>query len=87
MASEQSEPSTSSKKTYSTSRGKYCCIPKCNNYQRKDGKQVGLSFFQIPKTDPGHSKWVNAIKHYRRKGSGDTFDLENHTYYACEEHF
>ena len=86
MASEESEKHLSCSKTVAAS-GKYCCVPECKNSSRKDGKQTGKSFFQIPSKEPDRTKWIKVLTKYRRKGSGDSFDPKNKKYFVCEDHF
>ena len=85
MASEESEKPSCSKTVAAS--GKYCCVPECKNSSRKDGKQTGKSFFQIPSKGPDRTKWIKVLTKYRRKGFGDSFDPKNKKYFVCEDHF
>ena len=71
-------------------RGLYCCIPLCGSasYDRLMNKS-NIGFFKFPierKNSEQRKKWVSTIKQFRRKGSGDTFEVNSSTR-VCEFHF
>ena len=43
----------------------------------------------IPKREDLRKKWLNVLKHVRRKGGADSFDVKNPNkrIYVCEFHF
>ena len=56
---------------------RYCCVPKCNNNNRKNPE---LSFHKIPKNPKLKKKWMQVLK---RKGVREP----NSSHRVCSAHF
>ena len=68
----------------------YCCVPGCKSaFYDKNREKTNISLFTIPKREDVRKKWLNVLKHVRRKGGADSFDLKNPNkrIYVCEFHF
>ena len=68
-------------------RGIYCCIPNCGSafYNNKNEK-TGIGFFKFPSDPQQNQNWKRIVKLYRRRGTNDTFCINNNTR-ICEFHF
>ena len=67
-----------------------CCVPDCKSaFYDKNREKTNISLFTIPKSEDLRKKWLNVLKHVRRKGGIDSFDVKNPNkrIYACEFYF
>ena len=65
-------------------------MPDCKSaFYDKNREKTNISLFTIPKSEDLRKKWLNVLKHVRRKGSIDSFDVKNANkrIYACEFYF
>ena len=70
--------------------GNYCCVPGCKSaFYDKNREKTNISLFTIPKREDLRKKWLNVLKHVRRKGGADSFYVKNPNkrIYVCELHF
>ena len=70
--------------------GNYCCVPGFKSaFNDKNREKTNTSLLTIPKREYLRKKWVNVLKHVRRKGGADSFDIKNpnKTIYVDEFHF
>ena len=71
-------------------KGKYCCIPVCENAQyEKVWQKTNIGLFKRPDKDAKpelYKLWCNKIKTFPRAGRKDSFKVTNKTY-VFEFHF
>ena len=69
-------------------KGVYCCVPACSSaFYNSENEKTGIGgFFKFPKDPSRQRTWKRIINQYRRKGSGDTFNIKSRTV-VCEFHF
>ena len=70
--------------------GNYCCVPDCKSaFYDKNREKTNTFLFTIPKREVQRKKWFNVLKHVRRKGGADSFDVKNPNkrIYVCQSHF
>ena len=68
----------------------YCCVPGCKFvFYDKNREKTNISLFSIPKREDLRKKWLNVLKHARRKGGKDSFNVKipNKRIYVYEFHF
>ena len=78
------------KKIYGGRFGNYCCVPGCKSaFCGKNREKTNISLFTIPKREDLRKKWLDVLKHVRRKGGADSFDVKNPNkrIYVWEFHF
>ena len=64
--------------------GNYCCVPGCKSaFYDKNREKTNISLFTIPKREDLRKKWLNVLKHVRRKGGADSFDVKNPNKRIC----
>ncbi|KAL9975993.1 hypothetical protein ACROYT_G013222 [Oculina patagonica] len=62
----------------------HCCVPLCNNDQRKSSATgKNLKFFNFPKDGQLRKAWIIAI----RRDEGPLFKIEKDSTLVCSEHF
>ena len=58
--------------------GNYCCVPGGKSvFYDKTRENTNISLLAIPKREDLRKKWLNVLKHVRRKGGADSFDAKN----------
>ena len=62
-----------------------CCIPTCKSTQIRESMKTGIGFFTLPTDTKLNKQWKNVISQYRRKGTGDNFNIGKAR--ICEHHF
>ena len=70
--------------------GNYCFVPGWKSpFYDKNREKTNISLFTIPKSEDLRKKWLNILKHVRRKGGADSFDVKNPNkrIYVCKFHF
>ena len=65
-------------------------MPSCKSeFYDNNREKTNISLSKIPKREDLRKKWLNVLKHVRRKGGPDSFDVKNlnKRIYVCEFHF
>ena len=78
------------KKNLAGGFGNYCFVPVCKSpFYDKNREKTNISLFTIPKSKDLRKKWLNVLKHVRRKEGADSFDVKNPNKRTnvCEFHF
>ena len=58
--------------------GNYSSVPSCKSeFYDKNRDKTNISLSKTPKREDLRKKWLNVLKHVRRKGGADSFDVKN----------
>ena len=53
-------------------------MPGCKSaFYNKNREKTNIDLFSIPKREDLRKKWLNVLKHVRRKRGADSFDVKN----------
>ena len=69
--------------------GNYGCVPVCKSaFYNKIREKTNIDLFSIPKRENLRKKWLNVLKHVRRKRGANSFDVKNSNkiIYVCQFH-